>query len=90
MVTRIASLKGFNNVLAGRDLNGVFKPGHVYEFYEIAGEIMCRDLGEGAPFSKSPEIKGYKISQIMLAGFYMLTKSEYEAQLKAEKMEYGE
>lgn len=35
MITRISKLKGFNNILAGRDLANIFKDGHVYSVTEI-------------------------------------------------------
>jgi len=88
-ITRLTSLRKFKGVLVGRDMAGIFKPGHIYEFYEIDGTILCNDLGEGGEYSKDPELKHFKISQIMLAGFYMLTKAEYDAQIKQEKEDYG-
>ena len=47
-VTRITKIKGFNNLIAGKDLTGIFKEGHVYSVQNIIGAIVIKDLGEHA------------------------------------------
>lgn len=83
MITRITSFPGYDGVLGGRDLARVFKPGHVYEFHEIMGEITCKDLGEICALSRYRD-NGNTIGQIFVEGFYLLTKAEGAAQKKAE------
>lgn len=73
-VTRISKLKGFPDILAGRDLAKIFKDGHVYQFMEIMGEIMVKDLGEYA-MPDDPTIHT-DFTGIMKDGTYMLTKEE--------------
>lgn len=88
-ITRLTSLRKFKGVLCGRDLAGIFKPGHIYEFYEIDGTILCNDLGEGGQYTRAGCDEGHTIGQIFVAGFYMLTKAEYDAQIKKEEEERG-
>lgn len=46
MLTRFCKLPIHDNVLVGRDLNNIFKNGHIYEVYEFVGEIVIKDLGK--------------------------------------------
>lgn len=85
MITRIAKIKGFNNVLSGRDLAGIFKDGHVYQVTEIMGEIILKDLGEHAIFKSSYPFGNHKLTTIIMDGTYCLTKAEYASQLKEEQ-----
>jgi hypothetical protein len=80
MITRIAKLKGFNNIIAGRDLANIFKEGHVYSVTEIMGEIMIKDLGEHALIKNH---EGHTFAQIMMNGSYCMTKEEKQRQLDA-------
>lgn len=81
-ICRLCSLKAFGGVLIGRDMAGVFIEGHVYEVYNILGEIVIRDLGPHA----LPTWLGTKgrIDQYATSGVVMLTEKEYERQLEAE------
>lgn len=79
MITRIVKLKGFADVLAGRDLAKIFKEGHVYEVKELMGEIMVKDIGEHAEAKWLEGGRG-KISQIITDGTYCLTKEEFKKQ----------
>ncbi len=72
MITRFSKLKGFNNILGGRDLANIFKDGHVYQVTELMGEIMIKDLGEHAKLRSQP----MTFYQIMMEGSYLLTKEE--------------
>lgn len=76
-ITRFSKLKGFDNIIAGRDFSNIFKEGHVYSVIEVLDTIMIKDLGEYALLKK---YKGYKFSQIMMEGSYLLTKEEYKKQ----------
>lgn len=80
-VTRISKLKKFDNILAGRDLAGVFKEGHVYSFVQVLGVITVTDLGEYADIPYS----GATFTDIMMDGTYMLTKAEKKASGKVYK-----
>lgn len=84
MITRIAKIKGFNKVLSGRDLAGIFKDGHVYEVTELMGEIMIRDLGEHAIDENLKPFHHQRLSFIIMNGTHCLTESEYQNQLKAQ------
>lgn len=78
MITRIVKLKGFKNIIAGRDLAEIFKDGHVYSVTEIMGEILIKDLGEHA------EMEHYEVSgfpAIIMDGSYCMTKEEKQRQL---------
>jgi hypothetical protein len=81
MITRIAKLKEFDNVIAGRDLLNIFKEGHVYSVTEIMGTIMIKDLGEHAIME---QYHGSGISGIMMDGSYCMTKEERQRQLSEE------
>jgi len=81
MITRIVKLKGFNNIIAGRDLSNIFKDGHVYSVTEIMGEIMIKDLGEHALINN---YESHTFTQIMTDGSYCMTKEEKQRQLDAE------
>ena len=76
IISRIVSLKGFSNVICGRDLNKILKEGVVYGLQDIGGVIMLVELGEAAELEK-----GLGISNIMMGGTYMLTKEEREKEL---------
>lgn len=82
MPTRISSLKGFNRVIIGRDIDQVFKNGHVYDVKKISNTIIITDLGEHAD---EPFLKGGTISQYITSGVPCLTKKEFwlEGQKKA-------
>lgn len=77
-VTRLTKLKGYNNVLAGRDLANVLKEGHVYSITEVLGVIMINDLGEHAV---NEDYKGAGLAHLMTTGTHCLTKEEYKKQL---------
>ena len=73
MITRISKLKGFDNVILGRDLANVFKEGHVYSVDKILGEIVVHDLGEHALMDN---FEGHTIGQVATDGSYCLTHHE--------------
>ncbi len=79
MVTRLAKLKGFDNVLAGRDLLNILKDGHVYSLTEVMGVVMITDLGEHAIKHEGSDIAG-----IFMDGAHCLTKEEFEKQNKGD------
>lgn len=78
-IARIAKLKGFNNIIAGRDLANIFKEGHVYSVMEIMGDIIIKDLGEHALMEK---YIGNGFPAIMMDGSYCMTKEEKKIQLE--------
>ena len=82
MITRVSKLKGFDNILGGRDLANLFKDGHVYEIDNTYGEMMITDLGEHA-LSERHEFSTFQ--QIMMDGTYLLTKEEKKRQDKQKK-----
>lgn len=86
MVTRITSLEGFDNVLLGRDLKKIFKPGHVYDVSTLEGVTMITDLGKHA---KPKHSEAYRIDQIATDGSYCLTEREYAIQWNKECDEMG-
>lgn len=81
-VTRLAVLKGFDQVILGRDMADILKNGHVYEITEILGVLMIRDLGEHALMERQ---SGHDINGHALKGVHCLTKEEYEQQIKMRK-----
>lgn len=72
-ITRISKIKGFKNILAGRDLGGVFKEGHVYGFTRVGDQIIAEDLGEHATIKNH---NAHTYAQIMSDGTYLLTEKE--------------
>lgn len=74
-VTRISKLKGFPDIIAGRDLAKVFEEGHVYSIEKIMDVIMVRDLGEYANGRYSDSYPS-----IMNDGTYLLTIEEDKKQ----------
>lgn len=78
MITRITKLDDFQNILAGRDLAGVFKEGHVYSAVEILDQIILTDLGKHA---KMENYSGKTFTSIIMDGSYCFTKEEYQKQL---------
>lgn len=79
-ITRFSKLKGFDNVIVGRDLENIFKDGHVYSVTEIAGEFIIRDLGEHA----DGDMVGYDIKTILTKGRYLFTKEEHKRKTELE------
>lgn len=75
-VTRIAKLKGFDNVLMGRDIANIFIEGHVYDIQSIMGHFIVKDLGEHSQMDDKYE--GTHIAGVAKTGLHCLTKSEYE------------
>lgn len=71
--TRFAKLKGFDNLLVGRDLGNIFKEGHIYSVTETLGTIIIKDLGEHS-FMKDYAGKTYP--DIIADGSYYVTKDE--------------
>lgn len=91
MITRIASIKGFKNVIIGRDLKEILKPGFVYDVSTMPGAdgldvytIKC--LGEHATSAYME--RGAQLSQTITEGVYCLTKTEYLAQLENEYKDF--
>lgn len=72
-LTRITKIRGFKNVLYGRDFNEIFKEGHVYGVTEIMGEIIFKDLGTHAEMEKHLY---QSLETIMVDGSICLTKEE--------------
>lgn len=75
MLTRIVKLKNRPNILMGRDLNNIFKDGHVYDVRECLGEIMITDLGEHALMEK---YDAQPLDNVIKSGTHCFTKEEYE------------
>lgn len=75
MITRLTKLKGFDNLLAGRDLANVFEEGCVYDVIKIADTIIVKKRGEHA---LKNNYSYDRFSDIMMEGSYCLTKEEYE------------
>lgn len=80
-ICRIASLKGFDGVLLGRDFDGLFKNGHVYAVREIMGEIILTDLGEHA-IKDGHDIIYTDINGCAQNGAHCVTKEEYKQIIK--------
>lgn len=85
-ISRITSLKGFKNVVIGRDMGNVLKNGHVYGMISIDGYIIMKDLGEHADARMIQD--GGTINHIITEGVYCLTKTEYLAQLENESKDF--
>lgn len=77
MITRFSSLENYDNILAGRDLAKLFKPGNVYQVEDIMGQLIIQDLGESAIKGDKSYI-GSGFPEIMLDGRYLLTKDEHK------------
>ena len=73
MITRIAKVKASKDIIAGRDLAGIFEDGHVYSVTKIMGEIIVKDLGEPALMNNH---EGQRITNVILDGSHCLTQEE--------------
>ena len=73
MVTRIAKLKGYDNVVVGKCLDGVLEDGHVYSVRKVCGEIIITDLGEH--FMKDG-FGGVSLTVLLKDGSHLYTKEE--------------
>lgn len=80
--TRFAVIGGRKSApILGIDLDGVFKPGVVYEAFTIMGEIVLRPVGEyalkkiGAEDVTWPN-EGSDISDIVRFSNHLITKEE--------------
>ena len=79
MLTRIVKLPYHDNVLVGRDLNNLFKNGHVYEIKEVMGEIIIKDVGESSLVNKTVDDypnPSSKLESIMCSGNIYFTEKE--------------
>lgn len=79
MLTRFMKLPIHDHVLIGRDLNDIFKNGHIYEVHQIMGEIIIKDLGKTSlpkMGSKYYPNEFSSIEDIMCGSSYLLTEDE--------------
>ena len=86
-ICRITSLKGFQGVITGRDLGGIFKEGHVYSAVSIMDEIILTDLGEHAVEKWLQNENGVltgTVNHYAMSGATKMTKEEYARQLGNE------
>lgn len=81
-LSRIVSLKDFDNVLIGRDLSNALQKGMVYGILNIGGNILLEELGPHATSQKGLETR--KLGQIAIDGVSYLTQEEYAAQLEQQ------
>lgn len=87
-ICRIVSLRGFQGVITGRDLGGVFNEGHVYSAVKIGDEIILTDLGEHAVeewLENSNGVLTGTINHYAMSGTTKMTKEEYARQLENEE-----
>jgi hypothetical protein len=87
-ICRITSLRGFQGVMIGRDLGGIFKEGHVYKAVKIMDEIIITDLGPHAVENWLENESGVltgTVNQYVTSGVCFLTKEEYNRLLKSEE-----
>ena len=86
MITRIVRLKGYRNILMGRDLANLLTDGHVYQLHNVEGVIIMMDLGEHADGSMLRECA--TLGAIGAQGTYCLTKPEYLTSLEKSHEEF--
>lgn len=82
-LSRIVSLKSFDNVLLGRDLSEQLEPGMIYGIRKLMGVITLEPIGKHAQSKLTDENR--TINQIATEGVYCLTQQEYMDQLKREE-----
>jgi hypothetical protein len=87
-ICRIGKLKGFDNILAGRDFAGIFKDGHVYSVVDMMGQIMFTDLGEAANLDEHWEKPQHSLSTYIRSGLHLITDKEYKIEKQSEESEY--
>lgn len=86
-ICRIASLRGFQGVIIGRDMGGIFEEGHVYSAVKVMGEIILTDLGEHAVEKWLQNGEGVltgTVNHYAMSGATKMTKEEYARQLENE------
>lgn len=88
IMTRVTKLPLHDNVLVGRDLDHIFKPGKVYAIQSFfdGDEFVITCLGDSAlpVAANDPDRPGFpnqhsRVEDIMRDGRYMLTIQEHEA-----------
>lgn len=82
ILTRIASLDKWKNVLAGRDLGNMFEEGYVYAGMKAGNDIVFTKLGKHA---QMPYFYGQPIDVIYMDGSHLLTEDEYKLKLELQE-----
>lgn len=76
-MTRICRIKGFNGFVGGKDNDGVFEEGVVYEVSKVLGQIILTPIGNHPKYSKGGiEILMQNLTQIITEGDYLLPNNE--------------
>ena len=81
-ISRLVSLKGFDNVIIGRDIGGVLQQGVVYGVQSFGGVITLVPISEAVT-----PMKGMGLAGIIVDGKHYLTKDEYRAELEKQEVE---
>jgi hypothetical protein len=72
-MTRLCKLRGFNGFVGGKDNDGVFEEGVVYDVKNILGEIILTPVGNEPIYSKSgSKIDMQTLNQILVEGEYLI------------------
>ena len=71
-MTRLCKLRGFNGFVGGKDNDGIFEEGIVYEVKNVLGEIILTPVGNQPIYSKSgSKIDMESLEQIIIEGDYL-------------------
>lgn len=72
-MTRICKVKGFRGFIGGKDNDGVFKEGVIYEVKEILGQITLTPIGVQPKYdSGGNEIDKLNLEELIISGDYLL------------------
>ncbi len=76
-MTRICKIKGFNGFVGGKDNDGIFEEGVVYDVKVILGQIILTPIGNQPKHSKGgSEILMQNLTQIISEGDYLTPDSD--------------
>lgn len=75
-ISRVVSLKGFPQIIMGRDIGKALDEGIIYGVQNVMGVITLVPIGEAVV----PDLR-WKIHNIITDGKHLLTKEEFRAEL---------
>ena len=76
-MTRLCKLKGFNGFVGGKDNDGIFEEGVIYNVKVILGQIMLTPIGKQPEYDRHGEkISMLTLSEIITQGDYLCTEEE--------------
>jgi hypothetical protein len=76
--TRFSVINDARKAILGKDLQGIFKPGIVYEVFQFFGEIVIRPIGEYALPKTGQYSECSDLRSILYCGMHLITKKMHD------------